>query len=74
MKTSRLPLILLLAVGTGSTAGYLALDQVRGGALPGATLPDRSGQVRLAVAARDLVGELEQVEKIAGDDEVDRDG
>jgi pilus assembly protein CpaB len=53
MRTSRLPLILLLAVGTGSAAGYLALDQVREGALPAAAL-DRRGQVRLAVAARDL--------------------
>jgi pilus assembly protein CpaB len=53
MRTSRLPLILLLALITGSTAGYLALGQVREGALPGATIQDK-GQVRLAVAARDL--------------------
>jgi pilus assembly protein CpaB len=54
MRTSRLPLILLLAVFTGSAAGYLALGQVRQGALPAAALQDARGQVRLAVAARDL--------------------
>jgi pilus assembly protein CpaB len=53
MRTSRLPLILLLALITGSAAGYLALGQVRQGALPGAALQEK-GQVRLAVAARDL--------------------
>jgi pilus assembly protein CpaB len=53
MRTSRLPLILLLAVLTGSAAGYLALGQVRQGALPAAAMQDR-GQVRLAVVARDL--------------------
>jgi Flp pilus assembly protein CpaB len=54
MKTSRLPLILLLAVLTGSAAGYLALGQVRQGALPAAAMQDGRGQVRLAVVARDL--------------------
>jgi pilus assembly protein CpaB len=54
MKTSRLPLILLLAVLTGSAAGYLALSQVRQGALPAAAMQDSRGQVRLAVVARDL--------------------
>jgi pilus assembly protein CpaB len=54
MRTSRLPLILLLAVLTGSAAGYLALGQVRQGALPAAAMQDGRGQVRLAVVARDL--------------------
>lgn len=53
MRTSRLPVILLLAIVTGSAAGYLALGQVRDGALPAVAMQDR-GQVRLAVAARDL--------------------
>jgi pilus assembly protein CpaB len=53
MRTSRLPLILVLALITGLTAGYLALGQVRQGALPGAAIQER-GQVRLAIAARDL--------------------
>jgi pilus assembly protein CpaB len=65
MKTSRLPLILLVAVLSGTTAGYLALDQVRGGALPGAQMQDSRGQVRLAVAARDLpVGAVLAMEDI----------
>jgi pilus assembly protein CpaB len=54
VRTSRLPLILLLAVLTGSAAGYLALGQVRQGALPAAAMQDGRGQVRLAVVARDL--------------------
>lgn len=53
MRTSRLPLILTLALVTGSLSGYLAWGQVRQGALPAAR-PDARGQVRLAVAARDL--------------------
>jgi pilus assembly protein CpaB len=54
MKTSRLPLILLLALVTGSSAGYLAWGQVRQGALPAAAMQGPRGQVRLAVAARDI--------------------
>jgi pilus assembly protein CpaB len=54
MRTSRLPLILLLALVTGSSAGYLAWGQVRQGALPAAAMQTTRGQVRLAVAARDL--------------------
>lgn len=65
MRTSRLPMILLLATLTGSAAGYLALDQVREGALPGAQPQDNRGQVRLAVAARDLpVGSVLATEDI----------
>jgi pilus assembly protein CpaB len=64
MRTSRLPIILLLAIIMGTTAGYLALRQVRGGALPGAAVPER-GIVRLAVAGRDLpVGSILAAEDI----------
>ncbi|HSJ24324.1 MAG TPA: Flp pilus assembly protein CpaB [Longimicrobiales bacterium] len=55
MRTRRLLIILLLAVGTGSMAGYLALGQLQREAPPSvAALVNTGGKVRLAVAARDL--------------------
>jgi pilus assembly protein CpaB len=55
MKSRRLLVILLLAVATGSMAGYLALGQLSRDAPPSvAALVSPRGQVRLAVAARDL--------------------
>lgn len=55
MRTRRLLIILLLAVGTGSMAGYLALGQLsRDRPEAVAALVNTGGKVRLAVAARDL--------------------
>jgi pilus assembly protein CpaB len=55
MKSRRLLVILLLALVTGSMAGYLALGQLSRDAPPSvAALVSPRGQVRLAVAARDL--------------------
>lgn len=58
MRTKRLLIVLLLALVTGSAAGYLALGQLRGEPAV-ASLVNTGGKVRLAVAARDLpVGSL----------------
>jgi pilus assembly protein CpaB len=54
MKTNRLLTILLLAVATGLSAGYLALGQLRAGDRPAMLQEVRSGKVQLAVAGRDL--------------------
>jgi pilus assembly protein CpaB len=54
MRTRRLLIILLLALVTGSMAGYLALGQLSQGARGAVAAPNTGGQVRLAVAARDL--------------------
>jgi pilus assembly protein CpaB len=54
MKTNRLLTILLLAVVTGLSAGYLALGQLRAGDRPTVMQEVRSGKVQLAVAGRDL--------------------
>jgi pilus assembly protein CpaB len=54
MKTNRLLTILLLAVVTGLSAGYLALGQLRAGDQPTVMQEVRSGKVQLAVAGRDL--------------------
>jgi pilus assembly protein CpaB len=55
MRTKRLLIVLLLAVVTGSTAGYLALDQLRREPPQAvAALVSTGGKVQLAVAARDL--------------------
>jgi pilus assembly protein CpaB len=55
MRTKRLLTILAIAIVTGSSAGYLALNQLRQERPPVvAQLTSTGGKVRLAVAARDL--------------------
>jgi pilus assembly protein CpaB len=55
MRTKRLLIVLLLALATGSSAGYLALGQLRREPPQAvAALVNTGGKVRLAVAARDL--------------------
>jgi pilus assembly protein CpaB len=64
MRKNRLILVLLLAVVTGGLAGWLALSQLSRQAVASPT-PDRSGRVRLAVAARDLpLGSLLRTEDV----------
>jgi pilus assembly protein CpaB len=54
MRTKRLLTVLLLALATGTLAGYLALGQLRREAPTLLAIANTSGPVRLAVAARDL--------------------
>jgi pilus assembly protein CpaB len=54
MKKNRLLVVLLLAVVTGGLAGWLALTQLRSQAVANPAAEQRSGRVRMAVAARDM--------------------
>jgi pilus assembly protein CpaB len=54
MRKNKLLIVLTLALATGGLAGYLALNHLQRQAIASPAPETRSGNVRLAVAARDL--------------------
>jgi pilus assembly protein CpaB len=65
MKKNRLLLVLLMALGTGGLAGYLALEQLQQKAMASPAPERQAGRVRMAVAARDMpVGSVLRTEDV----------